>query len=298
MSIIMNDDIILQSPKFEISPDKNFRSYTLDNIVAKQYYNMRKNQTWDYARHIKETNLLRLDKANLENDFKDVLWCIERLDDFVDKSDPDISLSNIHHLYQTAERIKKDGLPDWMQLIGFIHDLGKMYYLWGNQSDGTTIDTQWGLVGDTYILGCRLRNDHVYPEFDKLCPDMNDDLKNTDIGVYYKGCGLSKCVYTWGHDEYLFDVLQHNRKNGNISSEFPVIADYIIRYHSLYPWHSYGHYIDFEEESDSEIKKYVQLFNKYDLYTKENNPIKIDDVLKDYYQKLILKYFPSGKLIF
>lgn len=289
--------------------DKKFRTYTLDQDVTKQYYDMRKYQTLAYARRMKETNLLRL-KLDFENDSnpqlqgnigsykcKDVMWYIKKLNDFVDKSDPDINLSNIYHLYQTAESIRKDGLPDWIQLVGFIHDLGKMYYIQGDPSDGTTLDTQWGLVGDTYILGCRLRNDHVYPEFDNLCSDMNDKVMSTDMGIYNKECGLRNCIYTWGHDEYLFDVLQFNRKIGNISTKFPIMADYIIRYHSLYPWHTYGHYIDFEDDFDIEIKKSVQLFSKYDLYTKEDEPIQIEK-LEDYYQKLILKYFPSGKLVF
>ena len=39
-----------------------------------------------------------------------------------------INLPNNMHLFQTAERIRKDNLPDWMQLIGLIHDLGKILY--------------------------------------------------------------------------------------------------------------------------------------------------------------------------
>ena len=43
------------------------------------------------------------------NNAIDVMQYIDMLDDFVDQSDPDINLSNIHHLYQTAERVRENG---------------------------------------------------------------------------------------------------------------------------------------------------------------------------------------------
>ena len=53
---------------------------------------------------------------------------LEKLNDLVDESDPDIDLPNIVHAFQTAEQIRKDH-PDkeWFQLTGLIHDLGKVH---------------------------------------------------------------------------------------------------------------------------------------------------------------------------
>ena len=53
---------------------------------------------------------------------------LEKLNDLVDESDPDIDLPNIVHAFQTAEQIRRDH-PDkeWFQLTGLIHDLGKVY---------------------------------------------------------------------------------------------------------------------------------------------------------------------------
>jgi inositol oxygenase len=226
-----------------------------------------------------------------------VIDAIKILDNFVDNSDPDINLSNIHHLFQTAEGIRRDGHPEWMQLVGLIHDLGKIMFLWGNDLDGTSERTQWGVVGDTYILGCKLRNNHVYPEFDNLCPDMKKSNLNTDMGIYCKNCGFDNCTISWGHDEYLYDVLTYNREIGNVSKDFPIEAYYMIRFHSFYPWHSYGEYTEIESDIDKKNKEAVQLFNKYDLYTKENKVMDIDG-LSDYYEKIILKYFPNGYLVF
>ena len=156
---------------------------------------------------------------------------------------------------------------------------------------------QWFIVGDTYILGCALRNTHVFPDLDKLCSDMANPRYNTNMGIYKEHCGLNNCVIAWGHDEYLYDVLQYNRQKGNITKKFPECADYIIRFHSLYPWHTYGEYREFESDYDTKYKHLVQLFNKYDLYTKENIQLDIEKI-KPYYVNLIKKYFPSEKLIF
>jgi hypothetical protein len=71
----------------------------------------------------------------------------DMLSTFVDLSDPDINLSNHQHLFQTAEGIRKDGLPEWMQVTGLIHDLGKIIYKIGRTEDGTTMESQWGIVG-------------------------------------------------------------------------------------------------------------------------------------------------------
>jgi inositol oxygenase len=39
-------------------------------------------------------------------------------------------------MIQTAEGIRKRGHPDWMQLVGLIHDMGKIMFLWGDDSIG------------------------------------------------------------------------------------------------------------------------------------------------------------------
>ena len=56
-----------------------------------------------------------------------IMEALEKLNDLVDESDPDIDLPNIVHAFQTAEQIRKDH-PDkeWFQLTGLIHDLGKV----------------------------------------------------------------------------------------------------------------------------------------------------------------------------
>jgi hypothetical protein len=40
------------------------------------------------------------------------------------------------HMLQTAEGIRKAGHPDWFQLVGLLHDMGKIMFLWGAEEDG------------------------------------------------------------------------------------------------------------------------------------------------------------------
>ena len=61
-------------------------------------------------------------------DTKMEIWDIlEDLNQLVDVSDPDISHPNLYHAFQTAEAIRADDQPEWMQLIGLIHDMGKIH---------------------------------------------------------------------------------------------------------------------------------------------------------------------------
>ena len=80
-----------------------------------------------------------------------------------------------------------------MQVTALLHDLGKNLYLWGCDEDGTGQGKQFGLVGDTFVVGCRLPNGCVYPEFNSLNPDMSDPRYNTELGIYKAGCGLEVC---------------------------------------------------------------------------------------------------------
>ena len=109
---------------------KEFRKYLDDeNPVRIHYKKMRINQTYKHV--------LELNKTYLQFNKKIDIWnVINMLENFIDVSDPDINLPNAQHLYQTAEKIREDNLPDWLQLVGFIHDIGKILYIKGNDIHG------------------------------------------------------------------------------------------------------------------------------------------------------------------
>jgi len=166
--------------------EKTFRNYNAPDVsvaVKEHYRKMRQKQTIDYVQ--------RMHKKYLTFDKPMTLWeALGHLDALFDVSDPDLDLPNVQHLIQSAEAIRVDNRPDWMQLTGLIHDLGKVMYLWGSDEDGTSQDEQWGMVGDVFVVGCALPDTCVYPEFNETNPDMQDGRYNTSKGIYQEGCGI------------------------------------------------------------------------------------------------------------
>ncbi|CAN5893598.1 hypothetical protein BH24BAC1_BH24BAC1_15130 [soil metagenome] len=246
---------------------------------------MRETHTFDYVQRMKAKYLTFTHPMDL--------WsAMEKLNHLIDVSDPDLNLPNIQHLAQSAEALREDKRPDWMQLVGLIHDLGKMMYLWGSDEDGTSQAEQWGLVGDVFVVGCRLPDTVVYPEFNHLNPDMHDERYNTDLGVYEEGCGIDNVHLAWGHDEYFYQVLKNHPGN-----KIPEEGMVMVRYHSFYPWHSEGSYEKLTNKKDDQYKEWIKDFNQYDLYSKSNHLYHLEE-LKEYYNPIAEKYLGSGPIYF
>ncbi|KAJ7146910.1 inositol oxygenase [Mycena epipterygia] len=207
------------------------------------------------------------------------IWeAMEKLNTLVDDSDPDTELSQIEHLLQTAEAIRRDGKPEWMQVTGLVHDLGKLLYLFGSEG-------QWDVVGDTFVVGCAFSDKIVLPETFAGNPDTADAVYSTEYGVYQPNCGLDNVMLSWGHDEYLYHILKEQ-------STLPDEALWMIRYHSFYPWHREGAYTHLTSPADARALDAVRAFNPYDLYSKSDDAVDAA-ALRPYYQGLIDKYFPK-----
>ncbi|MEO2084262.1 MAG: inositol oxygenase family protein, partial [Marinoscillum sp.] len=110
---------------------------------------------------------------------------------------------------------------------------------------------------------------------------------NSEYGIYSKNCGIQNIKLSFGHDEYLYIILKNN-KNHNLSEKYINI----IRFHSFYPWHTGKDYHYFMNDKDNQILKDVLNFNKYDLYSKNDNTDISPDV-KKYYTNLLKTFFPE-----
>jgi inositol oxygenase len=211
-----------------------------------------------------------------------IMEILEKLNELVDESDPDIDVPNSFHAFQTAEGIRRVH-PDkpWFQLTGLIHDIGKIMHLWG--------EPQWATVGDTFVVGCAPDPNIVFgvESFSKN-PDISHSRYNTKYGMYSPECGLDKVLMSWGHDEYLYRVLMANKHS------LPDEALYMIRFHSFYPYHTCGAYSHLINDKDKEMIPWIKEFNKFDLYTKSQDLPDVNE-LREYYQDLIDKYLP-GKI--
>jgi len=251
---------------------EQFRQHTAEAPpVVQEFYRLNHTyQTRDFVQ-TKKRQYLSLDKRTMS------IWeAMDYLNTLVDESDPDTDLSQIQHLMQTSEAIRRDGRPRWMILTGLIHDLGKILCLYG--------EPQWAVVGDTFPVGCAWSDKIVYPEFFKANPDSAAPQYQTRLGVYEEGCGLDKVDMSWGHDEYLYHV---------VKDYVPEEGLYMIRYHSFYPGHEDGAYQYLMNDHDQEMFQWVRQFNPYDLYSKSAERPDIDK-LRPYYEELIAEYFPPA----
>jgi len=250
---------------------EEFRQYdaTVTPGVAEFYRQNHEHQTVDYVLG-KEKQYFSLQKGH-----KTIWEAAEFLNTLVDDSDPDTDLTQIEHLLQTSEAMRRDGHPRWMVLVGFLHDLGKCLCLYG--------EPQWGVVGDTFPVGCAWSTDIVFHEYFVNNPDRNVAEYQTKYGIYAPNCGLENVHMSFGHDGYVAEVMK------------PYLRDealYMLRFHSFYPWHKHGAYDYLCNEKDRAMLPWVLKFNQYDLYSKgHTKPNQAE--LKPYYDDLFAEFLPS-----
>jgi len=160
----------------------------------------------------------------------------------------------------------------------------------GCDEDGTSTAQQWSVVGDTWIVGCAMPESMIYPELNAESPDAMHLDRTSELGIYERGCGLDATLCAFGHDEYMYQVLAQNE-----GVRLPREALYVIRYHSLYPWHDADCYTALEDDFDRAAKGWVRLFNQHDLYTKEARTYTEAEMaeMRMYYSGLIAKYLPE-----
>jgi inositol oxygenase len=237
--------------------------------VAEFYRSNHEKQTLDYVLG-KEKQYFGLARGQ-----KSVWEAAEYLNTLVDDSDPDTDLTQIEHLLQTSEAIRKDGHSRWMVLVGFIHDLGKCLCLYG--------EPQWGVVGDTFPVGCAWSDQVVFPGYFSRNPDVNVPEYQTQYGIYQPHCGLENVHMSFGHDAYIAEVMK------------PYLSDealYMLRFHSFYAWHRQGAYQHLENEKDRGMLEWVKKFNPYDLYSKGHSKPDLKQ-LRPYYDDLFAEFLPE-----
>jgi inositol oxygenase len=269
------DDILERYPNpGEIAQEKSTEAYrdyeatTKDSV--REFYRLNHTyQSYDFVVE-KKANYLQFNKKEMP------VWdAFQFLNQLVDDSDPETDLDQFQHLLQTSEAIRRDGHPDWMVMVGLMHDMGKVLCLFG--------EPQWAVVGDTFPVGCAFSEKIVFPEYFKQSPDIDNEKYNTKYGVYEPNCGLKNVHMSWGHDEYVYHMLK---------DYLPEEGLYMLRYHSFYSQHREHAYDHLMSEHDHKMFKWVDLFNPYDLYSKNPTPPNWQE-LKPYYEALVKKYLPQ-----
>ena len=264
-------DEFLQGRYKEGKSQEEFRNYDehANPGVAEFYHQNHEHQTFDYVM-AKEKEYFALAKGE-----KSIWEAAEFLNTLVDDSDPDTDLTQIEHLLQTSEAIRADGHPRWFVLTGFIHDLGKVLCLYG--------EPQWGVVGDTFPVGCAYSDQIVFPEYFKKNPDFNHPVYSTKYGIYEPNCGLDNVHMSFGHDGYIYEAMKPYLPDSSLA---------MLRYHSFYAWHRHGAYQHLMNEKDKESLYWVNKFNPYDLYSKGHTKPNLKE-LKPYYDDLFAEFLPA-----
>ena len=268
-----DDDILKRYPeKTTEKTKKEFRDYQNSNRAktVREFYKLNHQyQSFEFVSK-KEDRFLKFNERKMS------IWdAVDFLNTLVDDSDPDIELDQLQHLLQTSEAIRSDGHPDWFVLTGFLHDVGKVLCLFG--------EPQWAVVGDTFPVGCSFSKSIVHSEYFSLNPDSSNPNYNTKYGIYKENCGLDNVKMSWGHDEYLYQI---------VKDYLPQESLYMIRYHSFYSQHKENAYNHLLNELDIKMFEWVKKFNKYDLYSKAPTPPD-SKALRPYYEDLVSKYLPN-----
>lgn len=296
--------LVFGAPIFSMEKAETlFRQYDNAPEYIKEFYQTQHaNQTVDFVRqqrkylddlsfkikmHDDKTVVRLLDQKKLVHM---TIWqALMMLDQLQDQSDPDFTLPNSIHALQTAEAIRRD-LPNiarefnieqenltWLILVGLLHDIGKVDALLRKVP-------QWAVVGDSFPVGCRFSKKNIFHQFFATNLDINNILYTTKFGIYSDNVGLKNLLISFGHDEYAYQVLKNQ-------GHLPSRASFIIRFHSFYPFHQLDAYRHFLSESDQQNLPWSKLFSRYDLYSKSDVAINVDE-LRPFYRNLINQYFP------
>ena len=166
------EDVLKRYPE-EQAPAKAkeaFRNYEAPaRDTVREFYRLNHTYQTNEFVQAKRNEYLQFNKKEMP------VWdAFQFLNQLVDDSDPDTDLDQFQHLLQTAEAIRADGHPDWMVMVGLMHDMGKVLCLFG--------EPQWAVVGDTFPVGCAHSEKIVYPEFFADNPDSKDPATQFHAG--------------------------------------------------------------------------------------------------------------------
>lgn len=253
-----------------------FRVYENAKDHVKEFYKLNHtNQTFDYVRKMKGEIFPLKNKST----FRELHKIINQI---VDESDPDFENNQMLHNILTAEACKiLFPEEDYMHLIGFLHDYGKV--LIDKKLYGLP---QWAVVGDTFPVGCEFSKKIVYSDYFRSNPDKNNQIYSERLGIYKENCGFDNVNFSLSHDEYIYQMIKANMKTEN---KIPEEALYIMRYHSFYAWHQHMEYSYLANEYDIKQLERLKKFQMADLYLKKEKVENIEEKI-EYYNRLIEKY--------
>lgn len=156
-----------------------------------------------------------------------------------------------------AEAARDEGLPDWVQLVALIHELGEAVKNLDPNNTGKMAESiyDWTISTRSRVVGCRVPDCATFSEFRHLTADSLDVRYNTDTGVYESNCGLDSVMLVWSGAEFMYHLLRHN------STALPMEALAMVRYFLLGDWHEHQEYTSITNECDNDMLPWVRDFD-------------------------------------
>ena len=175
-------------------------------------------------------------------------------DDITDQP-PDPSLRTLS--FFMAEIAREEGLPDWVQLIALIHELGEAVKVLDPSHTGEMAKSiyDWTISSRSRVVGCKTPDRATFKEFRHLNMDEEDSRYNTDVGAYQANCGLENVFLLWTGCEYMYHLLRHN----NVSLPEEALA--MLRYCLLGDWHEHHEYSSITNADDEDMLPFIQEFD-------------------------------------
>lgn len=220
------------------------------------------------------------------------MWAlIQKARKYADGSDPDHIKAQLLHLYGAAKKAMEMKMPKWFVLTCLIHDGGKFLMEW---------IPEHRVVGDTFPHLIKPGKEEIFYEEFKRNKDWKLVSKKGPNGFYSKSCGLDSMLMTWGHDEYLFNIVfdwikqnaEYVKKTWKCTALELRLMLYMIRFHSFYAFHRQGGYKSLWSKTDTKLRPYLRVFSMFDLYSKPDKLPPLREMDKDF-KPLVESFFPT-----
>ncbi|DAZ94027.1 TPA: hypothetical protein N0F65_001458 [Lagenidium giganteum] len=191
----------------------------------------------------------------------------------------------LKYMLASAEAVRQDGHPDWLQLVVFLRGLGLLFLLWTDEDNAilrSISPAEWLCQMTTWVVGRTIPSAIAFPELNELNADhCSPPCKDEDIET-----GMEHALLPWTPDEYLFRVLEFNK------ASLPSEALAVTRFWSLKTWHQQGHYDDLCAPQDFDTKEFLASLEDVSVVSDQAMQAVATDKLLPYYLSLAEKFLP------
>lgn len=192
----------------------------------------------------------------------------------------------VKYMLATANAVKDDGHPDWLQLAVFLRALGMLFLCWTDDENAVlrSISAQeWMTKNSTWVVGSAIPSSIEFPELNEL----NEEHCTAKGCVADEHCGLEHVALPWTPDEYLHRVLSRNK------TTLPAEALDVVRFWSFKTWHQQNHYDELCAPQDMDTKEWISSLAKVAAVSDTAvGKVCVDEALP-YYFELATKYLPD-----